>query len=131
MHFVKYLIILANMSKDNFLRKGFKGIFVIWFVLCILPGDCFLLGCGERDAFCCHEKESTSVSQHCDNSSIPQEDQHCSNCCVLCAHNVILYVLQNSSFPHICSSSRLKTFSFKRPKSIFQAVIYHPPRLTT
>lgn len=131
MHFVKYLTILANISKADFLQKGFKGILVIWFLLCILPGDCLLLGCGGGDDFHCHEKESTLVSQHCDNASVPQDDQHCPNCCVLCAHNVILDVLQNSSFPRIHSSRRFKTFSFKRPMNIFQTVIYHPPRLTT
>ena len=112
-----------------FLKEGLKGILVIWFLLCILPGDCFVLGCVEKDSFHCGETETVVSSQTDDDSPIPSADSHCPTCCVLCAHNLVLHVFQKSSFTFTNTSSRFKTQPFNHFKNIFQTIIYHPPRL--
>ena len=112
-----------------FLKEGLKGILVIWFLLCILPGDCFVLGCVEKDSFHCGETETAVSSQTDDDSPIPSADSHCPTCCVLCAHNLVLHVFQDSSFTFTNTSSRFKTQPFNHFKNIFQTIIYHPPRL--
>lgn len=117
------------MRKVVFLNNSFIGILIVWFLLCILPGDCFLLGCGEKDSFHCSERESAGLSHHDDSSSLPSDDQHCSHCCLLCAHNVVMGLLQNSSLFISSPSSRFQTRPCNHFKSIFQTIIYHPPRL--
>ena len=114
-----------------FLKEGLKGILVIWFLLCILPGDCFVLGCVEKDSFHCGETETVVSSQTDDDSPIPSADSHCPTCCVLCAHNLVLHVFQDSSFTFTNTSSRFKTQPFNHFKNILQTSIYHPPRLFT
>jgi len=76
------------MLKTIFIKGGLKSILAIWFLLCILPGDCFLLGCVEKDSFHCNETETVVSSQTDADSPIPSADLHCPNCCVLCAHNL-------------------------------------------
>ena|SRR3990167_338816 len=119
------------MLKTMFLKEGLKGILVIWFLLCILPGDCLVLGCAEKDSFYCVQKEYDAVSSHHDDcSSIPTDDPCCPNCCALCANNLVLHVFQDSSFVFTSPSSRIKTPLFSHFDTIFQTNIYHPPRLT-
>ena len=118
------------MKNIIFLKKGFIVILAIWFLLCILPGDCLVLGCAERDSFHCGERESAVSSHNDDCSSIPTDDPCCPNCCVLCANNLVLHVFQDTSFPFTNTSSRLKIQPFNHFKNIFQTIIYHPPRLT-
>ena len=117
------------MRKIVFLQKGLQSILVIWFFLCILPGDCLVLGCVEKDSLHCAEKESVILSQNGTDSSIPVGVSHCSKCCVLCAHNLVIGLLQNSSLFLSSSSSWFKPLHCNHPQSILQTVIYHPPRL--
>src|SRR3990167_8986214 len=98
------------MLKTMFLKEGLKGILVIWFLLCILPGDCFVLGCVEKDSFHCGETETAVSSQTDDDSPIPSADSHCKTCCVLCAHNLVLHVFQDSSFT-FTNTSRTKLWA--------------------
>lgn len=122
--------LISGMRKTFFFKKILTGILLIWFFLCILPGDCLLLGCAEKNSLYCTEKESVIVTHIDADSSIPLDVSHCSNCCALCAHNIVMGLLQDSSL-FLCSpSSRVKTIHFNHSKSIIQAVIYHPPRLT-
>jgi hypothetical protein len=118
------------MNTFIFLKKAFIGIMVIWFLLCILPGDCLVLGCVEKDLFHCDQKETVVLSQNDTPSSVPEGNPHCQNCCVLCANNLVLHVFQDSSFAFTNTSSRLKTQPFNHFKNVFQTIIYHPPRLT-
>src|SRR3972149_7336660 len=117
------------MIKTIFTKCGLKSILAIWFTLCILPGDCLVLGCAEKDSFYCGERESAVLSHNDDCSSIPTDDPCCPTCCVLCAHNLVLHVFQKSSFTFTNTSSRFKTQPFNHFKNIFQSIIYHPPRL--
>ncbi|MBI4222235.1 MAG: hypothetical protein HY607_06095 [Planctomycetes bacterium] len=117
------------MLKTIYIKYGLKSILTVWFFLCILPGDCFVLGCVEKDLFHCDQKESVIISQNDADSSIPQSNPHCQNCCVLCANNLVLHVFQDSSFTFTNTSSRFKTQPFNHFKNIFQTSIYHPPRL--
>ncbi len=118
------------MEKIIFLKKAFIGILTVWFLLCILPGDCLLLGCGEKDTACCVEKESTVLSHKDGCSSIPEDDPCCPTCCLLCAHNIVMHVFQNASFAFISTPSRLNPQPFNHHKNVFQTTIYHPPRLS-
>ena len=118
------------MLKTNFLKKCLKSILIIWFLLCILPGDCLVLGCVEKDLSHCVAKESAVSSHNNDCSSIPTDDPCCPDCCLLCTHNLVLHVFQKSSFTFTNTSSRFKTQPFDHPNNIFQTIIYHPPRLT-
>ena len=102
----------------------------MWFFLCILPGDCLLLGCGEQDASRCTEEETAMTSHHDADGCVLPEDDHCPNCCVLCAHNLVAHVYQIPSYVFVHSSIRAKTFLAPHADTIFQTVIYHPPRLT-
>ena len=122
-------VCVYSMHKIIFLKKGLLGILVIWFLLCIVPGDCLLLGCDEKDLLHCAEKELVLLSHNDADSHIPMGDQHCSHCCVLCAHNFVMGLLQNSSLFLSSSSSLFKTLHFNHSKSIFQTIIYHPPRI--
>lgn len=118
-----------HMRKTIFLKRGLKNILVVWFFFCILPGDCFLLGCEEKDLLYRAEEESVTFSHNDADSSVPQDHLHCQNCCVLCAHNLVMSLLQSSSLVLFSSSSWFKTLHFNHPKSILQTIIYHPPRL--
>jgi hypothetical protein len=117
------------MEKIIFLKKGFIVILTVWFLLCILPGDCLVLGCGENDSFHCDEMESAVLSHNDDCSSIPSDDRHCSHCCLLCTHNLVFGLLQNALL--VCNSffRWFQPLQFGHFKSIFQTIIYHPPRL--
>ena len=117
------------MEKVFFLKKDFIVALTFWFILCILPGDCFVLGCGEKDSFHSGERESAVLSHTGDCSSVPSDDQHCSHCCLLCSHNLVIGLLQNSLLFLRVSSSWLQHIRFDHFKSIFQTIIYHPPRL--
>ena len=114
-----------------FLKEGLKGILVIWFLLCILPGDCFVLGCVETNSFHCGEKEPAVLSYNDNCASTSTDDPCCPNCCVLCANNLILHLFQDSLFTFTNTSSRLKTQPFNHFTNILQTTIYHPPRLFT
>ena len=124
------VIQFITMLKTIYIKYGLKSILVIWFLLCILPGDCFVLGCVENDLFHCDQKESVIISKNDADSSIPQSNPHCQNCCVLCAHNLVLYLFQNTSFAFAVTPGWLKAQPFNHSKNIFQTIIYHPPRLT-
>lgn len=118
------------MNKSIFLHKGIKGILALWFLLCILPGDCLLLGCGEQDANRCAGEETAIASHHDADDCTPPDDDHCTDCCVLCAHNLVVHVCQTPSHVFIHSSIRARMFLAPHADTIFQTVIYHPPRLT-
>jgi len=118
------------MLRVNFIKRSIKSILVIWFFLCILPGDCLVLGCVEKDLFHCDQKETVVLSQNDTTSPVPEGNPHCQNCCVLCAHNLVLHIFQNASFIFASTPSRFKTQPFNHFKNIFQTIIYHPPRLT-
>lgn len=117
------------MHKTIFLKKGIPCIATIWFFLCIAPGDCFLLRCAEKYLPPCAEEELVIASYTAADSFIPAGDQHCAHCCVLCAHNLVLGLLQNSSLFLHSPSSRFTTPYCNHPTGIFPFVIYHPPRL--
>ncbi|MBI2470359.1 MAG: hypothetical protein HYV59_03845 [Planctomycetes bacterium] len=119
------------MKKIIFFKRGFIGILVVWFLLCILPGDCLVLGCAEKDSFHCTERESAVLSHNDTCPSIPEDKPHCQNCCVLCAHNLVLHLFQNPPFSFTGTPGRFKTISVDHPNRIFQTIIYHPPRLFT
>src|SRR3989339_975529 len=110
------------MLKTIFMKGGLKSILAIWFLLCILPGDCFVLGWAEKDSFHCGERESAVLSQNDDCSSIPTDDPCCPDCCLLCTHNLVLHVFQKSSFTFTNTSSRFKTQPFDHPNNIFQTI---------
>lgn len=118
------------MLKTIYIKYGLKSILVIWFFLCILPGDCFVLGCVENDLFHCDQKESVITSKNDADSSIPQSNPHCQNCCMLCAHNLIVYVSKEFSFSFTSPYSWFKAPPFIHFNEILQTLIYHPPRLT-
>lgn len=121
----------TKMRKDAFLKKGFEGILVLWFLVCILPGDCLLLGCAGNDVSPCSENKSAVVPHADAGSCIPPDGQHCPNCCMLCAHNLVMHISQNSSSGFADSPSLLAPTLCSHSNSIFQTIIYHPPRLTT
>ncbi|MCC6324861.1 MAG: hypothetical protein L3J18_05890 [Candidatus Brocadia sp.] len=116
------------MHKTIFCKKTMQGILMIWFLLCILPGDCLLLGCVEGDVLHCAEKEAAVISHQDVLDSLPMDDQHCSHCCLLCTHNLVMGLLQKS-FLFLNRSPRwVQTLHVNHFKSIFQTIIYHPPR---
>lgn len=117
------------MRKTIFFKKGLQSILMIWFLLCILPGDCLLLGCVEDDVFHCSEEESVIISHNDTHSPLPIDDHHCSHCCLLCAHNLVMGLLQNSLLFLSSPSSWFQSLHSNHFKSIFQTIIYHPPRL--
>lgn len=120
---------IKSMFRIIFLKKGLKTFLILWLLLCILPGDCFILGCGEKDISYSTHSESVTLSHH-DACCSTQDDRHCPDCCVLCANNITLHILPCTSFPRNSSSLWLRTPPLNHPNSIFQKIIYHPPRLT-
>ncbi|UJS17011.1 MAG: hypothetical protein L3J17_14000 [Candidatus Jettenia sp.] len=118
------------MGKTIFLKRALQTILVLWFFVCILPGDCLLLGCAEKHAFHCTENESVTVTHNATDPSLPQDNSHCSDCCVLCIHNLVMHMNQNSPYTLAGSFYRFKVPLFKQSNTIFQSIIYHPPRLT-
>src|SRR3972149_3021641 len=100
------------MLKTIFIKGGLKSILAIWFLLCILPGDCFLLGCVEKDSFHCNETETVVSSQTDADSPIPSADLHCPNCCVLCKHTISLLTFTNASNSSASRSSILSPPNF-------------------
>lgn len=107
-----------------------KTIVVIWFLLCIVPGDCLLLDCAGENASACHEKASAILSCGNADTCFPQTDAHCPNCCTLCANHLVLPLFQNFSFVFTSPASLVKMPLFTHFDGIFQTLIYHPPRLT-
>src|SRR5574342_661156 len=103
---------IVNMQKTSLFKKSLKSILVIWFFLCIFPGDCFLLHCAEKEPFFCAEKEPAILSHKDADSSIPSCETHCPNCCVLCVHNLVMHLCQNPSFTLTSLSSRFKIPQF-------------------
>lgn len=125
------VIQFVTMLKTIYIKYSLKSILVIWFFMCILPGDCLVLGCVEKDLFHCDQKETVVLSQNDTSSPVPEGNPHCQNCCILCAHNLFLHLFQNTSFAFTGTHGWLKAQPFNYPKNIFQTIIYHPPRLTT
>ena len=120
-----------NMRKTIFFQKGLTSILVIWVLLCILPGDCFLLGCGEEDLLYQCAEEETIVSSYANGDfPIAIGDSHCTNCCLLCSHNIVMDLCQFSPILLIIQSRRFKAVHFNHFKNTLSAIIYHPPRLT-
>jgi len=108
-----------------------KTILVLWFFLCIVPGDCLLLDCAGENASACHEKASAVLCCGDDaDTCIPQTDSHCPNCCTLCANHLVMPLFQNDSFVFTTPTSLVKIPLFTHVDSVFQTIIYHPPRLT-
>lgn len=117
------------MNNPNVFRKSLKGILVIWFVLCILPGDCLLLGCGEKDVFQSGAKEVVCHFHNATDSSVPLDGSHCPDCCALCSHNLVFHFYQDSLYSFCNFNHCLKILSCRHSSNILQAVIYHPPRI--
>ncbi|MBM4056377.1 MAG: hypothetical protein FJ264_17235 [Planctomycetes bacterium] len=115
--------------KTSFFKKLFSGILVVWFLLCILPGDCLLLGCTEESLSRCTEDNSV-ILPHCnEHTSVVLDDSHCSDCCVLCAHNIVLHITQYFPFTHMNPSGKDITQHTNRFKNIFLTIIFRPPRI--
>ncbi|OQZ03104.1 MAG: hypothetical protein B6D34_09635 [Candidatus Brocadia sp. UTAMX1] len=120
------------MYINIFKKKGQNVILVIWFLLCIFPGDCFLLGCGAKDLSHQSAEKEAIILTHADSDiSVAMADLHCTNCCLLCSHNIVVDLCYVSSFFLVILFSRFKAFHFSHFKNILSAIIYHPPRLTT
>ena len=107
-----------------------KTILILWFFLCIVPGDCLLLDCAGENTSACHNKAFTVLIHDYADPCIPQTDSHCPNCCTLCANHLVMPLFQNFSFVFTTPTSLVKIPLFTHFDSVFQTIIYHPPRLT-
>lgn len=115
-------------TRKSLLRKIFYSILAVWFLLCILPGDCLLLGCTEEGTSHCNEEPSVVSSSDNDHTAAPGNASHCSTCCVLCAHNLILYTSHYHSNTHMDLIGNCAFIPTNRFNAIFQTIIFRPPR---
>lgn len=118
----------TNKHKIIFSKISFHSILILWFFLCILPGDCLLLGCTEEAVSHYTVNESITITNSSSNCFTPEDNPHCTICCLLCTHNLTIHLQQSPSLTFTGPSYRLRGSLLKYFDTIFQNTFYRPPR---